>query len=71
MCTGYERREEILRAARELFLEHGVEGVSTRHIAARVGISQTALYVYFKSKEEMLDRLVDAASASSASRSTR
>ena len=59
--SGHERREEILRAARELFLEHGVEGVSTRQIAARVGISQTALYVYFKSKEEMLDRLVDAA----------
>jgi AcrR family transcriptional regulator len=59
--SGHERREEILTAARELFLEHGVEGVSTRQIAARVGISQTALYVYFKSKEEMLDRLVDAA----------
>jgi len=59
--SGHERREEILHAARELFLEHGVEGVSTRQIAARVGISQTALYVYFKSKEEMLDRLVDAA----------
>ena len=59
--SGHERRGEILRAARELFLEHGVEAVSTRQIAARVGISQTALYVYFKSKEEMLDRLVDAA----------
>jgi AcrR family transcriptional regulator len=59
--SGHERRGEILGAARELFLEHGVEGVSTRQIAARVGISQTALYVYFKSKEEMLDRLIDAA----------
>jgi AcrR family transcriptional regulator len=58
---GHERPEEILCAARELFLEHGVENVSTRQIAARVGISQTALYVYFKSKEGMLDRLVDAA----------
>jgi AcrR family transcriptional regulator len=32
--------------------------VTTRQIAARVGISQTALYVYFKNKEDMLDRLV-------------
>jgi AcrR family transcriptional regulator len=55
---GHQRPEEILRAARELFLEHGAENVTTRQIAARVGISQTALYVYFKSKEEMLDRLV-------------
>jgi AcrR family transcriptional regulator len=59
--SGHERPEEILAAARALFLEHGVENVTTRQIAARVGISQTALYVYFKSKEEMLDRLVDAA----------
>jgi AcrR family transcriptional regulator len=59
--SGHERPEEILCAARALFLEHGVENVTTRQIAARVGISQTALYVYFKSKDEMLDRLVDAA----------
>jgi AcrR family transcriptional regulator len=58
---GHERPEEILCAARQLFLEHGVENVSTRQIAARVGISQTALYVYFKSKEEMLDQLSNAA----------
>jgi AcrR family transcriptional regulator len=58
--AGYERREEILDSARALFLEHGVENVSTRQIAARVGISQTCLYVYFKSKEEMLDKLVEA-----------
>ncbi|WP_428392811.1 TetR/AcrR family transcriptional regulator [Lichenicoccus sp.] len=61
--SGHERPQEILAAARELFLEHGVERVSTRQIASRVGMSQTALYVYFKSKEEMLDALVDAAFA--------
>jgi AcrR family transcriptional regulator len=58
---GHERPAEILDAARELFLAHGLENVSTRQIASRVGISQTALYVYFKNKEEMLDSLVDAA----------
>ena len=61
--SGHERPREILAAARELFLEHGVERVSTRQIAGRVGMSQTALYVYFKSKDEMLDALVDAAFA--------
>lgn len=59
--SGHERFEEILDAARELFLEHGIENVSTRQIATRVGISQTALYVYFKSKEEMIDKLVEGA----------
>ena len=54
---GHQRADEILVAARELFLTHGVENVTTRQIAAKVGISQTALYVYFASKEQMLDRL--------------
>jgi len=55
--AGCERPAEILKAARQLFLEQGAENVTTRQIAARVGISQTALYVYFSSKEEMLDAL--------------
>jgi AcrR family transcriptional regulator len=59
--SGHERPEEILAAARELFLEHGIENVSTRQIATRVGISQTALYVYFRDKEMMLDSLVEVA----------
>ncbi len=59
--SGHERVGEILEAARELFLQHGVEGVSTRQIATRVGISQTALYVYFKTKGEMLDQLTEGA----------
>jgi AcrR family transcriptional regulator len=58
---GHERPAEILEAARELFLQHGVEQVTTRQIAARVGISQTALYVYFKTKEVILDRLAERA----------
>ena len=59
--SGHERLEEILAAARALFLEHGIENVSTRQLATRVGISQTALYVYFKNKEQMLDKLVEGA----------
>ena len=59
--AGHERREEILAAARELFLEQGIENVTTRQIATRVGISQTAVYVYFKKKDQMLDALVDEA----------
>ena len=59
--AGCERPAEILKAARDLFLQQGVENVTTRQIAARVGISQTALYVYFSSKEEMLDALAEEA----------
>jgi AcrR family transcriptional regulator len=56
--SGHERLDEILNAARELFLEHGFENVSTRKIAERVGISQTALFAYYKTKDEILNRLI-------------
>lgn len=35
----------------------GYQAVTTRKLAARVGLSQTGLYVYFKDKEEILDAL--------------
>jgi len=56
--SGHERLGEILAAARELFLEHGFENVSTRKIAERVGISQTALFAYYKTKDDILSRLI-------------
>lgn len=61
--SGHERRDEILAAARELFLEKGVENVSTRQLATRVGISQTAFYHYFETKEQLLDQLMTSAFA--------
>ena len=59
--AGHERREEILAAAKALFLKHGVESVSTRQIAERVGISQTALYVYFENRGAILTALAEIA----------
>jgi len=56
--SGHERFGEILTAARELFLEHGFENVSTRKIAERVGISQTALFTYYKTKDDILNKLI-------------
>ena len=58
---GFERRDEILAAAKGLFLKDGVEGVSTRKLAQLVGLSQTGIYVYFKSKQAILAALIDAA----------
>lgn len=55
--AGHERRAEILAAAKRLFVAEGFETVTTRKLAAAVGLSQTGLYVYFQSKEEILDAL--------------
>lgn len=55
---GHERLGEILAAAKQLFLEEGVENVSTRKIAERVGISQAALFTYYKTKDDILGQLI-------------
>ena len=47
------RREEILTAALKLFAEHGVHTVTTRQIAAAVGISQPSLYSFFPNKQAL------------------
>src|SRR5438876_10243988 len=56
---GGERRDEILAAATELFASEGFGRVTTRELARRVGISQTGLYIYFRTKEEILAAISD------------
>jgi AcrR family transcriptional regulator len=56
---GHTRRDEILHAAKELFLEHGYDSTTIRKIADRVGISAPALYLYFRDKEALMLALCD------------
>ena len=53
-----ERREAILRTAREMFEKEGFERVSMSEIAARLGGSKATLYNYFDSKESLLVEIV-------------
>jgi AcrR family transcriptional regulator len=48
-----ERREQILVAARQVFLESGFTGARTKEIAERAGITEAFLFRRFSSKEEM------------------
>src|SRR5437867_3447431 len=57
---GQQRRAEILDAAKQLFVEHGCDATTIRRIAGRVGISSTALYVYFPDKNAILTEICDA-----------
>lgn len=56
---GY-KREFILRAAREVFAEEGLEGASLRAIAVRAGYTPAALYFHFESKEAIYAELLKA-----------
>lgn len=55
------RREEFLTAARRRFARHGFAGTSTRDICADLGIAHSAIYNYFRTKEEILIALEEAA----------
>lgn len=54
-----ERRTELLQAAMELFAEQGIEKTAVSDIVKRVGVAQGLFYYYFKSKEEMIEAVID------------
>ncbi|NKI22651.1 TetR/AcrR family transcriptional regulator [Paenibacillus dendritiformis] len=54
-----ERRNEILDAADELFGQKGFDGTSTNDILEKVGIARGTLYHHFKSKEDIMDALIE------------
>ena len=61
---GHTRRDEILIAAKELFLREGYEATTIRRIADVVGVSAPALYLYFKDKDAIMLALCDQTFAS-------
>ncbi|MGW2962719.1 TetR/AcrR family transcriptional regulator [Streptomyces sp. NPDC001220] len=50
---------EVLEHATRLFAERGFAGTSLQDVANAMGLKRPALYYYFKSKEDLLDRLID------------
>jgi len=52
------RRALILRAARSVFDDSGIEGASIREIARRAGYTPGAIYSYFDSKEAIYGALL-------------
>ena len=54
-----ERKNEILDAVDELFGQKGFDGTSTNDILEKVGIARGTLYYHFKSKEDIMDALIE------------
>ena len=57
---GYDR-EGILRVAVEAFNEHGYDATSVGVLAERLGLSKSAIYHHFSSKDELLSVSLDRA----------
>jgi len=53
-----ETESAILAATRDLLAEGGLEALSMRAVAARVGTTPTAIYHYFQNKEDLVTRVV-------------
>nr|WP_086938570.1 TetR/AcrR family transcriptional regulator [Thaumasiovibrio occultus] len=53
------RRELAIKSV-DIFTEHGVNGLGMRGIAEALGISKSALYHYFSSKEELFKASTEA-----------
>ena len=54
-----ERRNEILDVAEELFVTKGYDKTSTNDILERIGIARGTLYYHFKSKEDILNAMIE------------
>jgi len=52
------RPDEVLDAALDLFIEKGFAGTRVEEIAKRAGLSKGAVYLYFPSKEAIMEGLV-------------
>jgi len=54
-----ERKNELLDIAQQLFFAKGYDLTSVETIIKQVGVSKGTFYYYFKSKEDLLDKLVE------------
>ncbi|NML21434.1 TetR/AcrR family transcriptional regulator [Pseudoflavitalea sp. G-6-1-2] len=52
-------KSSILRTASSLFARQGIRNVSTNAVAKECGISKKTLYLFFESKEILLQEVVD------------
>jgi AcrR family transcriptional regulator len=52
------RPDEVLDAALDLFIENGFAATRVEDIAKRAGLSKGAVYLYFPSKEKILEGIV-------------
>lgn len=57
--SAEERKNEILDVAEQLFVEKGFDNTSTNDIINEIGIARGTLYYHFKSKEDILDTIVE------------
>ncbi len=59
MKKGEKRKLELLQIAYSLFLAKGYENTSVDEIIAQAGMAKGTFYYYFRTKEQLLDEVID------------
>ena len=57
--TGGDKRERILAAAERIFARHGFFAARVSEIAKEAGVADGTIYLYFKSKDDLLISLFE------------
>jgi AcrR family transcriptional regulator len=52
-------RDTVLKTARAVLAERGLDGLTMRHLAARLGVAPNALYSHVTNKTALIDDLLD------------
>jgi len=61
-----DRQKEIVEAALGLITDHGLEALTIKNIASRVGFSDAAVYRHFQNKARILEAIIEQFAAGSA-----
>jgi AcrR family transcriptional regulator len=56
--SGEQRRASIIRAARNVFVEKGFNGTTTRELAEAAGVSEALVFKHFPSKEALYSAIL-------------
>ena len=59
MKKGEKRKKELLKIAYDMFLTQGYENTSVDKIIEKAQIAKGTYYYHFKSKEQMLEEVID------------
>jgi AcrR family transcriptional regulator len=59
MSTKDAKRQEILKAAMELFAQKGFRGTTTRDLAAQAAVNEAIIFRYFTNKTELYRAILE------------
>src|SRR3954470_5390933 len=54
-----DRRQQIIRAAIDVFAKHGFQGATTKQIAEAAGVSEAIIFRHFATKQDLYGAIID------------